>query len=224
MKLNHALVLIAALILTPLLHAENLPAPLPEFMDKQQITKWNATQTATASTATSPSEESTQFYTGKPYVADAGGYVYKYRTYNPESAHWNSQDPSGFPDGTNNQAYSPNPTYQVDDDGLATITVNGVSMNISIPSGKASVSVEVPGTKTRNNTGSTESVTYSVTGTTSITAIIIADPSVTLTGGGSITLSTTINVPNQYFADVTVVASASISGGVSYYTQTNTWE
>jgi hypothetical protein len=84
MKLNHALVLTAALLITPLLRAGDLPAPLPEFMDQGQMAKWTAAQEAAAPTTATAPEPSTQFYTGKPYVADAGGYVYKYRTYNPE--------------------------------------------------------------------------------------------------------------------------------------------
>jgi hypothetical protein len=60
-----------------------LPAPLPEFMDDAQAAKWTTNQEATAAkeTATTTSEPSTQFFTGRPYVADPGGYIYKYRTH-----------------------------------------------------------------------------------------------------------------------------------------------
>jgi RHS repeat-associated protein len=81
------------------------PAPLPQFMDKEQLAQWSASQAAVAKVASSSQDVSTQFYTGKPYVADAGGYVFKYRTYNPEMSRWTSADPSGFPDGVNNQIY-----------------------------------------------------------------------------------------------------------------------
>jgi RHS repeat-associated protein len=103
MKMKHIVLAIGstAILLSSKAGADNaLPAPLPEFMDQAQLSKWNASQTTQASSK----EISTAFYTGKPYVPDAGGYIFKYRTYSPESAHWNSADPSGFPDGANNQA------------------------------------------------------------------------------------------------------------------------
>jgi RHS repeat-associated protein len=59
-----------------------------------------------------------QFYTGKPYVTNNGGYVYKYRTYNPEMTRWTALDPSGFPDGPNNYLYVQNPINGYDDNGL----------------------------------------------------------------------------------------------------------
>jgi RHS repeat-associated protein len=104
------------------LHAATsaLPAPLPEFMDDAQAAKWTADQEAAAAkeTAAATSEPSTQFFTGKPYVADAGGYIYKYRTYNPEMSRWTTSDPSGFPDGVNNQKYFGSPLSGVDATGL----------------------------------------------------------------------------------------------------------
>ena len=36
-------------------------------------------------------------FTGKPYDADLGAYVFPFRNYDPESARWLSADPSGFP-------------------------------------------------------------------------------------------------------------------------------
>src|SRR5277367_3332304 len=90
-----------------------LPAPLPEFMNDEQAAKWSADQEAAANkadAAVASQEPSTQFYTGKPYVADAGGYIFKYRTYNPEMSRWTSADPSGYPDGPNDQVYAPVPT------------------------------------------------------------------------------------------------------------------
>ncbi|MCE0499217.1 MAG: hypothetical protein LV481_14855 [Methylacidiphilales bacterium] len=141
MKLNHALVLTAALILTPLLRAGDLPAPLPEFLDQQQLAKWNAEQAAAATTA-SANEPSNQFYTGKPYVADAGGYVYKYRTYNPGLSRWTSADPSGFPDGVNNCAYAPVPTIALDNDGLLTVSVSGTNPPASITTSGHTISYD----------------------------------------------------------------------------------
>jgi RHS repeat-associated protein len=57
-------------------------------------------------------------YTGKPYDADLGAYVFPYRNYRPEEARWASADPSGFPDGVNSGFYSPNPFSEVDAFGL----------------------------------------------------------------------------------------------------------
>ena len=81
-----------------------LPAPLPEFMNQEQLAKWTADQEAAAAKETASAPESAnQFFTGKPYVANAGGYVFKYRTYNPEMSRWTSADPSGFSDGPNDK-------------------------------------------------------------------------------------------------------------------------
>ena len=65
------------------------------------------------------SNEESLFYTGKPYLASSGGYAFKYRSYNPKIARWTSEDPSGFPDGSNNQIYSRNPLSGIDPNGLA---------------------------------------------------------------------------------------------------------
>jgi RHS repeat-associated protein len=107
------------------LHAMNQapPAPLPDFMDKAQLAKWNADQAAVRAASTpAPAESSNQFYTGKPYVADVDGYIYKYRTYNPEMSRWTSADPSGFPDGVNNHLYTANPLSNYDAEGLTVLT------------------------------------------------------------------------------------------------------
>lgn len=49
--------------------------------------------------------QDTDFYTGKPYLASSGNYVFKYRSYNPELARWTTEDPNGFPDGANCFSY-----------------------------------------------------------------------------------------------------------------------
>ncbi|MCE0499219.1 MAG: hypothetical protein LV481_14865 [Methylacidiphilales bacterium] len=116
-KVTLALLALAAVSLNLQAATSALPAPLPEFMDQQQLAKWNADQTAAATAATA-NEPSTQFYTGKPYIADAGGYIYKYRTYNPEISRWTTADPSGFPDGANNFGYASNPISHGDPLGL----------------------------------------------------------------------------------------------------------
>jgi RHS repeat-associated protein len=62
-------------------------------------------------------------YTGKPYNADLGAFVFNYRDYDPRINRWTSADPSGFPDGANNQCYGPVPTHCIDSAGLDT-TIN----------------------------------------------------------------------------------------------------
>ena len=58
------------------------------------------------------------FYTGKPYDADLGNYVFASRNYDPSMSRWTSNDPSGFPDGANNNVYAPVPTFALDVFGL----------------------------------------------------------------------------------------------------------
>jgi RHS repeat-associated protein len=79
-------------------------APLPEFKNEKQLAEWRA-EKAAESTSQGSAPEEAAFYTGKPYLASSGGYAFKYRSYNPEMARWTSEDPSGFPDGSNNTIY-----------------------------------------------------------------------------------------------------------------------
>jgi RHS repeat-associated protein len=120
MKTKLNIMMLAFVAVSVNLHAvpQAPPAPLPQFMNKEQLTQWSASQSAAAKVASSSQDTSTQFYTGKPYVADAGGYVFKYRTYNPEMSRWTSADPSGFPDGVNNFTYAAVPVIDLDTDGL----------------------------------------------------------------------------------------------------------
>ena len=80
-----------------------LKAPLPEFKNEKQLAEWRAEKASQPNTRSATAEPA--FYTGKPYLAYSGSYVFKYRSYNPEMARWTSEDPSGFPDGTNNLLY-----------------------------------------------------------------------------------------------------------------------
>ena len=79
-------------------------APLPEFKNEKQLAEWRA-EKASEPASQGYAAEQAAFYTGKPYLASSGGYAFKYRSYNPELARWTSEDPSGFPDGTNNKLY-----------------------------------------------------------------------------------------------------------------------
>jgi RHS repeat-associated protein len=58
------------------------------------------------------------FFTGKPYDADLGAYLFNYRSYDPALCRWTTPDPSGFPDGANNWVYAPVPTTGIDPLGL----------------------------------------------------------------------------------------------------------
>ena len=80
-----------------------LKAPLPEFKNEKQLAEWRAEKASQPNTRTATAEPA--FYTGKPYLASSGSYVFKYRSYSPEMARWTSKDASGFPDGANNQLY-----------------------------------------------------------------------------------------------------------------------
>jgi RHS repeat-associated protein len=57
-------------------------------------------------------------FTGKPYDADLGAYVFPFRNYRPEEGRWMSADPSGFPDGVNGRHYASNPLTGIDRLGL----------------------------------------------------------------------------------------------------------
>ena len=64
------------------------------------------------------------FYTGKPYDADTETYTFRYRNYDPELNRWTTADPSGFPDGANNQIYTPSAFSEFDWKGLKTATIS----------------------------------------------------------------------------------------------------
>lgn len=167
------------------LHAADqsaLPAPLPEFMNDEQAAKWTADQAA--ATPATVSEPSAQFYTGKPYVADAGGYVYKYRTYNPEMSRWTSADPSGFPDGVNNQIYAGVPISGVDSDGLTYTSIESSTM-------------EATSTKYTNGEISygTPSQDYNAGATADLTTSLTPIPHNGMTSGTANAVGTTELVP-----------------------------
>jgi RHS repeat-associated protein len=82
-----------------------------------------ATFAQTSSTAQtlnlkSPTLNENARFTGKPYDADLGAYVFPFRNYRPELARWTSADPAGFPDGPNGHFYAPVPGIGVDPYGL----------------------------------------------------------------------------------------------------------
>jgi len=110
-------------------------APLPEFKNEKQLAEWRA-EKASEATRQGYATEETAFYTGKPYLASSCGYAFKYRSYSPEVVRWTSGDPSGFPDGANQNRYAPNPTSEIDFMGLVAwkIRVTGSGSNDLTPS------------------------------------------------------------------------------------------
>ena len=132
-------------------------APLPEFKNEKQLAEWRA-EKASESTSQGYAAEETAFYTGKPYLASAGGYAFKYRSYNPKLVRWTSEDPSGFPDGANQLKYCPIPTTAIDFQGLLTltgitgkpddtkVTYDGIKYTISAKAAVFSPGADLPGT------------------------------------------------------------------------------
>ncbi len=80
-----------------------------EAVRAEAAAKKAADKAKAASTATATAQfagAGGDFFTGKPYDADLGGYVFKYRTYDPHLGRWTTPDPSGFPDGANGYGYT----------------------------------------------------------------------------------------------------------------------
>ena len=96
---------------------------LPEFMNAEQLAAWRAQHAAPVVASAQAPDEQTSFFTGKPYDATSGTYLFKYRAYSPDLARWTSADPSGFPDGANNVLMVNNLIMtSCDPDGLLTWT------------------------------------------------------------------------------------------------------
>ena len=58
-------------------------------------------------------------FSGRPFVEGANAFVFKYRNYSPTESRWTAQDPSGYPDGSNNFQYvGSDPVNNVDPEGL----------------------------------------------------------------------------------------------------------
>jgi RHS repeat-associated protein len=66
-------------------------------------------------------------YTGKPYDADIGAYMFPFRNYRSDEARWMSADPSGFPDGQNANVYAPSINNGIDSLGLFTLSFSGTN-------------------------------------------------------------------------------------------------
>ena len=81
---------------------------LPEFMNARQLVVWRAQHSAPSVTVAQAPDEQPVFFTGKPYDATSGTYLFMFRSYSPTLARWTSADPSGFPNGANNHIYCEN--------------------------------------------------------------------------------------------------------------------
>jgi len=112
----------AALVLAVSIQIANaaLQATLPEFKSKQALLAQAASRQVNKEEASG-----NVFYTGKPFEANREGYLFRYRSYDAELNRWKSVDPSGFPDGANNQAYMPNPVSELDWQGMLTVSSSG---------------------------------------------------------------------------------------------------
>jgi RHS repeat-associated protein len=155
-----------------------LPAPMPKFMDANELADWRAEmaeQSAAKEAAQAKADAlaaDQSFYTGKPYLPATGSYAFKYRSYQPELARWTSEDPSGFPDGANANIYAPTPTSEFDWMGLQSVNVFGQSFDFgsftdtlsSLVQNPKSLSMTVPVTTVTNSTQDNITVTYSGTG------------------------------------------------------------
>lgn len=116
-----------------------LAASLPEFKTKSELQKAALPKVNTAP----ESPETDTFYTGKPYEASRESYLFQYRNYIPEVSRWSSVDPSGFPEGSNNNVYTAQPTSRLDPTGCTTVNVSGVPS--SGTSGRLTITPVSPG-------------------------------------------------------------------------------
>jgi len=162
------------------------------------------------------------FYTGKPYLAESGSYAFKYREYNPETARWTTIDPSGFPDGANNRLNVKNRvTSTVDDDGLMSLSIDG--MSFSFNNGTLSAAQDF-GPTTYNGTQSDETISVTVSGTG--TGTVSGMPAgVGLSGGGAVSETLTYTIKPMYHGVLSLSASYSPKQNVvTFSVNPITWE
>jgi len=111
--------------------AEGLPAPLPKFMNSEELTQWREAKQSTRVGVAKQSPSSGEvFVTGKPYLESAGTYLFLYRTYDPDIARWTTCDTKGFPNWANNYLYSLNPTGGLDPDGREWVVNTQVNFDL----------------------------------------------------------------------------------------------
>jgi len=108
-----------------------LAGSLPEIMTPGELRALRAGQIARAAAAQADVAKSATptMYTGKISDADSGGYLFKYRNYDPEMNRWTTVDPSRFPDGANAYFYAPNCLSEIDTDGCAKMSALNGALN-----------------------------------------------------------------------------------------------
>ena len=156
------------------------------------------------------------FYTGKPYDADTETYTFKYRNYDPELNRWTTADPSGFPDGANNQVYAPNPFSEFDPLGLRTSLGKP---SLPSPSGWSYGDYElVEGNLYKRTRAQWEYTGWAYTGIEGVGNIgegVTFGVSATLTGSGSVSVGLSGGVSGVFSASTTFSASGGIGAGGS---------
>ena len=224
------MLLAAFIAATSALHATTvqtpLEVPMPDFQTPAQLAKWRADTTAktvakeAAQASASAKSESSGFYTGKPYLAESGSYAFKYREYNPEMNRWTTVDPSGFPDGANNRLNVKNRvTSTVDDDGLMSLSIDG--MSFSFNNGTLSAAQDF-GPTTYNGTQSDETISVTVSGTGTVSGM---PAGVGLSGGGAVSETLTYTIKPMYHGVLSLSASYSPKQNVvTFSVNPITWE
>jgi len=130
MKLKHKVTILAlAALVTGTSHAA-ITGKSSGFMDKRQLAAWRA---EAASNVAVKKDDESAFFTGRAYLEATDTYAYKFRAYDPSVARWTTEDPSGFPDGTNNNIYVNNRTLTwYDDQGLSGVYVDYYKYNLEL--------------------------------------------------------------------------------------------
>jgi RHS repeat-associated protein len=157
------------------------------------------------------------FYTGKPYDTDLGAYAFNYRNYDPELKRWTTMDPSGFPDGVNNSLYVSNsPLGVYDTDGLMSVSISGVTIDLKESGVK--VTVDIPGSGVQNKTSSNNDVTWTITGAATLKAdAIVAGATGTATASEAIKAT----IKPNYTDYLSITAWYVVGKGFDYTINTN---
>ncbi|MDD5200630.1 MAG: hypothetical protein PHC88_12615 [Terrimicrobiaceae bacterium] len=157
--------------------------------------------------------------------------MFKYRNYNLEMNRWTSADPTGFPDGANNNVYCSSPTSEIDFQGMwsikvtfakATNLIPAIDLGPTMTGGKGTIegSTGITGGVTSGQTASSFSIYTGMTGT-GIAHIL--DPSddvsldatvtINVSESGSLYYTVSGDVPGQKREDSISVAVGMTASG-----------
>jgi RHS repeat-associated protein len=130
-------------------------------------------------------------FTGKPYDDDLGAFVFPFRNYRPDEDRWTSSDPSGFPDGTNSQAYHGRYLSLIDPLGLATINSFMDALNYYASGQGGTVTAGSGLIQTIKNSSDYGTMKQGLTNTLNqkLANVSIGDNSGTISGSGTRSLS-----------------------------------